>query len=139
MRVIIGRKYPDEIINAVKGAKQSIQILIYDWRWYSNEPGARIQKFNQEILTAVRRGVQVVARLNNSFICAPLEAGGVDIQRVASKKTMHVKMVIVDGKEVFLGSHNLTKNAFELNHELSIATDEPEVLTECIAFFNSIV
>ena len=149
MHIIIGRKYPDEIMRAVKEARQSILILMYDWRWYANEPGARIQRFNQEILTAVRRGVRVVVRLNNAvnfeskmnvrnFVAQPLKAGGVDVKSVISKKTMHVKMVIVDEKNVFLGSHNLTKNAFELNHEISIFTDDTEAVTECIAFFKAI-
>ena len=48
---------------------------------------------------------------------------------------MHVKMVMIDNKDVFLGSHNLTKNAFELNHEISVLISEAESIDRCNHFF----
>lgn len=139
MDILIGRAYPDKIIAAVNNAKSSIDILIYDWRWYPNEQGARIQKFNNAVIAAMRRGVRVRARVNNTYICTPLQQLGVDIKKVDSKKTMHVKMLIFDEQLVFFGSHNLTKNAFEMNHEISVAIDEADEVAECQQFFNNIV
>jgi len=138
MQIIIGREYPDIITNLVKQSKQTIKILIYDWRWYSHEPGTRVQKFNNEILAAIRRGVEVSAVVNSRVISDVLRANGVITKVCDSSKVMHIKMIIVDGQKLLLGSHNLTKNAFELNHEMSVLLDDCEAISRCDQFFNAI-
>src|SRR5574343_1940725 len=114
-QIIIGREYPDIITNLVKNAKQSIKILIYDWRWYYNEVGSKIQLFNNEILNASNRGVEISVLFNNDFILKVFENSKINVKKVNTKKVMHFKMVIIDNKYLLLGYHNLTKNAFELN------------------------
>lgn len=123
-QIIIGREYPDLVIEKVKGAQQSIKILMFAWRWYDGEFGTKIQKFNNEIIRASQRGVKVFARCNFEYIANILSPCGIDIKKVESQKRLHVKMIIVDEKIVFLGSHNLTKSAFELNHEVSTMIEE---------------
>lgn len=137
-KIIIGREYPEVITNLVKQAKQSIKILIYDWRWYSSECCATIQKFNNEILASSRRGVDVFALVNNDFICSVFADTKIRIKKINSKKTMHVKMIIIDQKYLLIGSHNLTKNAFALNHEISVLLDDQESIKRCDDFFNNI-
>ena len=135
---MIGREYPDLVIEKVKGAKQSIKILMFAWRWYDGEQGTKIQKFNNEIIRAAARGVAVRAVCNFEFIASKLSQCGVDIRKCETKKMLHVKMIIVDEKIVFLGSHNLTKNAFEINHELSTLIDEPLAVSRCNVFFENL-
>jgi phosphatidylserine/phosphatidylglycerophosphate/cardiolipin synthase-like enzyme len=122
--ILIGREYPETLTRYVKNAKQSIKILIYDWRFYPNEVGASIQKFNYEILQARKRGVEVSAIVNSDYPCLFFQNEKIKVRRINSKKTMHIKLIIIDQKYLFLGSHNLTKNAFELNHEMSLLIDD---------------
>jgi phosphatidylserine/phosphatidylglycerophosphate/cardiolipin synthase-like enzyme len=136
--IIIGREYPQIVIPLIQNAKQSIKILIYDWRWYGNDIGSSIQKFNYEILQARRRGVDICAMVNSDHLCNLLRLEGIQIKKVDTKKTMHIKMLIIDDQLLVIGSHNLTKNAFELNHEISILLDDDEVVAHCIAFFEQI-
>lgn len=136
-KIIIGREFPEVVTKLVKEATQSIKILIYDWRWYSGEPGSKVQKFNNEILQASRRGVDVSALVNSDFIFTPLRDQKISVKRINSSKIMHIKMIIVDGKYLVLGSHNLTKNAFELNHEISVLIDDVDSIARCDKFFNT--
>jgi len=137
-KIIIGREYPEVITKLVKEAKQSIKILIYDWRWYPAECGATIQKFNNEILFASRRGVSVFALVNSNFICNVFADTKIKIKKINSKKTMHIKMIIIDDKYLLIGSHNLTKNAFAINHEISVLLDDEISVKRCNDFFANI-
>lgn len=137
-KIIIGREYPDFITNLIKNSKSSIKILIYDWRWYSHDPHTRIQKFNNEVLAAIRRGVDVSAVVNSNVIADVLQQFGVKIKICNSSKVMHIKMIIVDEKYLVLGSHNLSMNAFELNHEMSVLLEDVESINRCSQFFNEI-
>lgn len=138
MQLFVGREYPDVVIEAVENAKHSIKILMYDWRWYSHQPGARIQKLNQAIIRATRRGVSVRAVLNNGMILALLRQNGIDARIMNTARTMHIKLVIVDDALILLGSHNFSINAFELNHEMSVRSDDALVAARCVDFFNDI-
>ena len=39
------------------------------------------------------------------------------------KPYLHAKVIIVDHRQVFIGSHNLTTNAIENNREIGIILD----------------
>ena len=137
-KIIIGREYPEQIIPLIKKAKNNIKILIYDWRFYPNEIGSSIQVFNYEILQSARRGVSVRALVNNNLLCPFLRNQGIKVSKVETKKTMHIKMIIIDDCFLVIGSHNLTKSAFLLNHEISILTDDGEAVARCSKFFEDI-
>lgn len=138
MKLLVGREYPDEVIDAVRNAQHSVKILMYDWRWYSHQPGARIQKLNQEIIRAAKRGVSVRAVLNDTSILPILKSHGVDARVTNVQRTMHIKLVVIDEKLLFLGSHNFSINGFELNHEMSLRLDDAVVVARCSDFFNHI-
>ncbi len=56
METIIGKEFPQKVIPLIEQAKTSIDIVVFDWRWYPQDPGASVQLFNQAIVRAVRRG-----------------------------------------------------------------------------------
>lgn len=136
-QIIIGREYPDIITNLVKNSEHSIKIMMFAWMWYDGQVGERVQKFSHEILAASRRGVDVSAFIKHGSICERVRASGIKIKRVDSSRTMHIKMIIVDDKYLVLGSHNLTKRAFEINHEISFLTDDVASISRCVSFFNT--
>lgn len=138
LKILIGREYPDEVIESVKNAKSSVRILMYDWRWYSSQPGARIQKLNQEIVKAVKRGVEVSAVLNNNSILNILKNNGIKAVVTNASRTMHSKMVIIDERILFIGSHNFTVNGFELNHEMSLKLEDQKIINRCNNFFRGV-
>ncbi len=52
-KLLIGREYPDDIIKEIESATNCVRIMMYDWRWYSNQPGSRIQNLSIYIKMAL--------------------------------------------------------------------------------------
>ena len=120
MDIIIGNKFPQKVIPLIDSAKHSINIVVYDWRWYPNDPGCQVQLFNQAMVRASRRGVKIQAVVNNDALAKILIEQGIDARLVATKSLIHAKLMIIDNDLAVLGSHNYTQNAFCVNQEISV-------------------
>lgn len=136
--VIIGREYPKIVTPLIEQAQHSLDILVFDWRWYAHEPNSRIQKFNQAVVNASLRGVKVTALVNNNIVPTILQLSKLKVRRVGTKNLMHVKMVLIDKKILVLGSHNLTQRAFEVNHEVSLIIDDARVIGRLLIYFENL-
>jgi phosphatidylserine/phosphatidylglycerophosphate/cardiolipin synthase-like enzyme len=138
METIIGKEFPEKVIPLIESAKTSIDIVIFDWRWYPNDPGASVQLFNQAIVRAVRRGVLVRAVCNYYFLTTILKKVGVVARKINTKNLMHSKLIIFDKKTVVIGSHNYTQNAFQMNCEASVILDDEKCVAGFFSFFNDL-
>lgn len=138
MQPIIGKEFPKKVIPLIDAAKRSIDIIVFDWRWYANDPGASVQLFNQAIVRAAKRGVRVRAVVNSDVILSTLLSVGILAKRVNIKNLLHVKLMIIDDEVVILGSHNYTQSAFNVNLELSVILAEVGPQIEFVNFFQSI-
>lgn len=49
--------------------------------------------------------------------------------------TAHVKIMVIDGKHVFVGSHNWTESALSYNNEYSVLIHSRQVAEEIIEYF----
>ena len=134
-KVIIGREYPEVITPLIEQCQHSLDILVFDWRWYANEPNSTIQKLNLAIVDANRRGVKVRALVNNNIMPTILHLQGLQVRRVGTKSMMHIKLLIFDNQKMVIGSHNLSKNAFLFNHEISMLTDDLTEIARCKNYF----
>lgn len=132
---VVGKEFPVEVIPMIDAAKKSIEIVVFDWRWYPNDPGSAAQLFNQAILRAAKRGVEVKAVTNFTEICTVLAKSGVIAKKLSEKKLVHVKLMIIDGVYCILGSHNYTQNAFSMNYEVSVIFDDLFVIQRMREFF----
>jgi phosphatidylserine/phosphatidylglycerophosphate/cardiolipin synthase-like enzyme len=135
---IIGKEFPKKVIPLIDVAKRSIDIIVFDWRWYSQDPGASVQLFNQAVVRAAKRGVRVRAVVNSDVILNTLLSVGILAKRVKIKNLLHVKLMIIDDEVVILGSHNYTQSAFNVNLELSVILADVGPQLEFINFFNQI-
>ena len=138
METIIGKQFPEKVIPLLDNSKKSIDIIVFDWRWYPQDPGAAAQLFNQSIVRAVRRGVKVRVIANNNDIIDVLKKVGCDAKKLLTTKLVHCKLMIIDDEIVITGSHNYTQSAFQMNLELSIILPQPENISEFSNFFNSL-
>ncbi len=135
MESVIGKDFPKKIIPLIDSAKQSINIVVYDWRWYPNDPGCAVQIFNQSLVRASRRGVKIKAIVNNDGIVEILKSLEINARRVVLKNIIHAKLMIIDDNIVILGSHNYSQNAFTLNQEISVILSVPEKDHDFSRFF----
>jgi len=136
IKVISGKQFPQVVIPLIENAKTSVDIVVFDWRWYGADPGASVQLFNQAIIRAVRRGVKIRAITNIAEVIVILNKNGMQAKKLITPKLMHCKLMIIDGDKVITGSHNYTMSAFQLNVELSVLITEEENLNEFTEFFN---
>jgi len=135
---IIGKEFPEKVIPLIDEAKQTIRIVVFDWRWYPNDPANPVQLFNQALVRATRRGVDIKAITNIDEIVRILNSQKIKAKKLASKTLVHVKMMIIDEKILIIGSHNYTQSAFTMNQEVSVIIRDPEPLGPFIKFFNNL-
>lgn len=138
MQTIIGKEFPKKVIPLIDEAKRNIDIIVFDWRWYPDDPGNPVQLFNQAIVRAVRRGVQVRAIIDNDQIIGTLRSVGVNAKKFISQKLVHGKTMIIDGEIAIVGSHNYTQYAFTMNYEVSVLVDNREEIAKLTEFFNNL-
>ena len=135
---ISGREYPKRIIPLIEKAKNTIDVVVFDWRWYPQDPGAICQLFNQSILRSARRGVKIRVIANNDQIIDILKKEGCSAKRLKTSKLVHCKLMIIDDQVVITGSHNFTQSAFQMNLELSVILDGDIPKDSFITFFNNL-
>lgn len=135
---IIGADFPKKVIPLLDSAKKNIDIAVYDWRWYANQPAHAVQQFNIALVRAVQRGVLVRAVVNTTEIVPQLKKVGIQARGLKDARTLHTKLILIDGELAIIGSHNFTRNAFGSNIEVSLAVGIPVEHDRLAQFFNNI-
>ena len=138
MQAIIGKQFPDKVIPLIENAKNSIKIVVFDWRWYPNDPANPVQLFNQAIIRAKRRGVDVKVITNINEIIKILSNEKIEAKKPLTPKLIHSKMMIIDDKILIIGSHNYTQSAFTMNHEASVVIESESELADFIKYFDNL-
>lgn len=138
VKLLIGRQYPIDLIKEIENSKSSIKILMYDWRWYSHQPTCKMQILNQAIFKKAKEGHDIKVILNNNSIKKILEDQKIKVHVSPTSRTMHIKLVIIDEKILYLGSHNFSINAFEINHEMTLKIDDKEIIERCNNFYKTL-
>lgn len=137
-KLVIGKEYAGEVIEAIDRATISIKVLMFDWRWYTDDFMCDVSCINQSIVRAVRRGVKVMAVTNYLNVVEQLKTLGIQAKKWNSSKLMHSKGIVIDGKVVIMGSHNFTKNAMSYNVETSIVVNDEAIAGNLSAYFDSL-
>ncbi len=138
METIIGKEFPIKVIPLINEAKKTIDIIVFDWRWYPQDIGNSVQVFNQSIIRATRRGVVIRVIANNDEIINILNQNGCKAKKISTKKLVHSKIMIIDERIVIIGSHNYTQSAFQMNLELSVILDDFEKIADFSNFFTNL-
>lgn len=136
--IIIGKEFPKKVIPLIQQAKNSIDIAVYEWRWYLDQIGSDIQKFNNAIVVAQRKGKRVRVITSSQKIIDTLKKNKIEAKKIFSDKKLHIKLIIIDDEIAILGSHNYTMSAFTLNYEVSIKTQEKLVVNRLKNFFSGL-
>ncbi len=129
--ILTNKDYLPELIKAIDEAQSEIFISIFSFK-----AGVHKNSYPDRILghlaKAVKRGVDVkviletTGRLNDELSTQNRQTGklleeqGVKVYFDSPRTTTHTKMIVIDGRVLILGSHNLTQSALKYNNEISI-------------------
>ena len=138
VKPIIARDFVNEVVPFIEKAKNSIDIVVFDWRWYINDIGSPAQKFNQAIVQSARRGVKVRALVNSDKIVMKLKPLKIKAKKFISKHLLHCKIMIIDNQLVITGSHNYSQSAFCTNFEFSVLIDDVDFAKKTLEYFNNL-
>ena len=135
---IISADFPRVVIPLIDLALFSLDILVFDWRFYRNDPANPVSEFNAAIARAVRRGVSVRCLVQNDGVVEQLTRINCWAKKLNSKRILHTKLLLIDKNKCIIGSHNYTQRAFSSNHEASIYVQLASEQNAFVDYFNNL-
>ncbi len=147
---LLKNDYYTRVCTLVQGAKESIYVLMYAIQVGKSEYEP-VNKLCQYLIEAHKRGVQVEIILEHTYAQRDkllnksnqkafdlFYKEGIKVRFDDPKKTLHSKVIIIDGNTTILGSHNWTYTAFQRNNESSILIKSSKVAQEFLRYFRTI-
>ena len=149
VQVIMDAQYFQVAKKTIQEAKTSIQIMMFDMRYYEEHPNSPSNLLIKALIDAKKRGVKVEVILEarededratqgNRRAGKLLLEGGVEVIYDPLFKTTHAKCMVVDGEITLLGSTNWTYHALTSNNEVSILIRSREVAKTLLDYFNRV-
>lgn len=143
VELLIERDYYEEAIEAIDGATQEIYVMMFSMLYDPDDWSDEANDLINALIRARRRGVEVHILLENSLDTNReaynyLKSNGIDVSYDSPSTTLHAKIVVVDGRIVFLGSHNWSESALHWNHEVSVKIISKQLAEEVINYFWSV-
>ncbi len=149
VQVLEDDRFLPSVLSSVQKASKEIWVATYHFK-AGIHPRSAPDRLAQELIKAAKRGVQVQVLLEkpedplseqareHQKTASLLQRGGVRVYWDTPQRRSHMKVVVVDGRFAFVGSHNLTRGGLRDNHELSLSVDSPCVAEKVIAYLKRI-
>lgn len=143
------RDYFPTLVKTIDNARKEIVMSFFLFKTNGHRSNYPDRLVNH-LIRATERGVKVKILLeigkdlnsqinkNNMETAKRLKKGGIDVYFDPLYTKTHTKVVVIDRKYTFLGSHNLTSSALKYNNELSILIDSTKVAREALSYINSL-
>jgi phosphatidylserine/phosphatidylglycerophosphate/cardiolipin synthase-like enzyme len=147
-KLLKDENYFPALLEGIDQARQEIALTVFFFKtngFADNRPDRILLRLRE----AVRRGVRVdvvieqgqegenVSRVNADAI-RKLRTAGIRVCMDAPDRTMHTKMVVIDRRTLFIGSHNLTQSALKYNSEVSVRIVSPPMAEEALRYMKSL-
>jgi len=146
--VLIDRDYYSSLISDFKKANESILVAMYLMVYDPDDSFDWANDLIRELVKAKNRGVNVSIvieyRTYTGYMDSNLEAynylsaNGVNVKLDEESDTDHMKLVIIDDKIVYIGSHNWSESALYYNHETSVKIVSEEIAEIFKEYFKNI-
>lgn len=132
-------------MQGIRTARKSVLCSCYLFKTGTGR-GNQPRRIADELIRARQRGVAVTVVLEdegrrrdplngeNHLTADLLRRGGVTVRFDSPWVTSHAKVVVIDNRHVYLGSHNFTQSALTRNNELSLHIDSPALAAEITGY-----
>lgn len=135
---IISKQFSPVLCRLIDQAEHSIDIIVYDWRFYKHDPASAVSLFNASLVRAKTRGVAIRCIVNSANLAALLTDLGFYAKCLPTERILHAKLMIIDGNKIVIGSHNYSQHAFTSNHEASVFFTLSETENQFTKYFNNL-
>ncbi|WP_456367817.1 phospholipase D-like domain-containing protein [Thermococcus sp.] len=141
--LLTDRAYYEEVLKEINDATESIYVMMFSMLYDPEDSYDEANDLIRALVRAEYRGVDVHVLLDdgvdyNRVAYNYLRSNGVDVAFDSPETTLHAKVVIIDGKIVFMGSHNWSESALHWNHEVSVKIVSRDLARSLISYFWSI-
>ena len=143
-------EYFQAFMRGVDKAKSEIVMSFFLFKtngFSTNRPDRVLAALGQAVERGVR--VRIILERGNGGEDSPVDASnretagrlkekGIKVIFDSPRVTTHTKAAVIDGRHIFLGSHNLTNSALKYNRELSVCIDSPSLAEEVLRYIDSL-
>jgi len=149
VQLVIDAQYFQVARKMIQEAKVSIQVMMFEMGYYEKYSNTPSNLLIKELIEAKKRGVKVEVILEvkegkdrtserNRQTGKILSDKGVEVIYDPLFKTMHAKLMVVDGEKILLGSTNWTYYALTNNNEVSVLIRSKQVAKALVDYFNQV-
>ena len=143
VKLLTDEEYYNRVIEAIEHSKKTVYVMMFFMKY---DPGDDFDWANdliRALVSAKKRGVDVHVLLDerikeNMKAYRYLSENGVDVAFDSPNRTLHAKVIVIDGRVAFIGSHNWSEGALYWNHEVSVEVDSEKVAKRLVEYFRSI-
>ena len=128
---VTDQQYMDNVLPLVEGAQKSIFIAAFHIKYYESHPASNANLLVRRLIYAHERGLDVrvvtdeYSTENNAH--SILFENGVGVRFDGKERTLHAKLIIIDGEIVVLGSTNFSHYGIDRNMEANVLIHDKEV------------
>ncbi len=142
------KAYYKTLRSFIAHATKKIDISMFIFKT-TKSPKNKAVILSQDLIHARQRGVKVNLLLENSGydpginkinrrVARLLKKNKIKVRFESKNTTTHTKIVVIDTRFCFVGSHNFTHSALSRNHEFSLLVDSKKLAKELINYIKSI-
>ena len=141
------KEYYKTLLDVIKRANKSVYVAMYVIK-YDPREGLEEDPVNMilyELCKLKSKGLDIKVLVDDTTYKSYYETieylkdCGIDIKLKPKEiSRAHLKVVIIDGKYLFVGSHNRTESALWFNKEITVLTTDPKLISEALDYFNDL-
>ena len=147
VQTLSDQNYYFSVLEDIQKANSCIYVAMYSMIYDPDDSYDWANDLIRELVNAKRRGVNVNViieyRTYYGYMDGNLEAynylsaNGVNVKLDNETDTDHLKLVIIDDRIVYVGSHNWSESALYYNHETSVRIVSEEIAQTFIEYLKS--
>jgi hypothetical protein len=142
LSILLDKDYYGNLSVILSRANKSVYVIMYVIKYDPKDPMDPVNTLLNILINLSKRNVDVKIIVDDeTYNSYPetinyLLSHNISVKLdESSGRTTHTKLVIIDGKIVFLGSHNWTQSALQRNHEVSVLIYDEDVAKILLRYF----